>query len=382
MEIWILKPNEEEVCEGLENIIPLETKIAYIDGIEGILEYRGYKLKDLSSLSYDFVAYLLLYGKTPEKSELDNFTKELRANRAIDEGIEEIIHVCNFNVEAMDVLRTAISYMAHCDEDLNDNSPESNLRKGIKLIAKVPTIVAAFRRVVMIDKIIPPDPDLPRGANFLYMLTGKKPTPLEADLMEKDFIISAEHELNASTFAVRVAASTLTDLHSAIIAGIATLKGTLHGGARLAAMNMLDEVGSADKAEDFVLNAIQNKKRIMGFGHRVYKTYDPRSRITKNLVKQLAQDRGESKWLKIAENLEKTVIRELVEKRGKPIYPNVDFYSAVSYKYLNIPPQLATAIFVNGRISGWIAHYLEQQSNNRLIRPRALYVGEHHLEVK
>ena len=377
-----MSKKEAEVCEGLEDIIPLETEIAYIDGIAGVLEYRGYKIKDLAELTYDFIAYLLLFGTKPTKIELENFTKDLRKNREIDDPTEEILHVCNFNVEAMDVLRTAISYMAHCDVDLNDNSVEANRRKAIKLIAKIPTIVAAFHRVINGKSLVRPDPKLPRGENFLYMLKGERPTPLEAELMEKDFIVSAEHELNASTFAVRVAASTLSDLHSAIITGIGTLKGTLHGGARLAVMKMLDDVPSAEKAEAYVQNKIAKHERIMGFGHRVYKTYDPRSQIIKALVKVLAKEKDNLKWLDIAESIEKTVIKELVEKRGKPIYPNVDFYSAVSYKYLKLPAQLATAIFVNGRISGWIAHYLEQQSNNKLIRPRALYVGEHDLEVK
>lgn len=364
----------KEIKKGLEDVIALETRISYIDGIKGILEYRGINIKDLSKYNYDRVSYLLIYGKMPDEKELNNFSKKLQEERVIDDGTIMVLSTCNFNIEAMDALRTAVSYISHCDLDLNDNSAEANIRKATKLIAKIPTIVAAFQRIREGKDPIPPDKTLSHGANFLYMLRGSKPEDIEAELIEKDFIISAEHELNASTFSTRVTASTLSDLHSAVISGLSTLKGHLHGGARMAVMEMLDEIGSPERSEKYVLNLISKKQRVMGFGHRVYKTIDPRAKIFKELTKNIAEKMGDNKWYMIAENIEKTVHRELVEKRGKPIYPNVDFYTGVAYKYLKIPPKLATSVFAIGRVSGWVAHILEQYENNRLIRPRAKFI--------
>lgn len=371
----------KEIQKGLEGTIALETKIAYIDGIKGVLEYRGININDIMKLTYDEVVYLLLYSKLPDANERTKFIKRLRDERIIDEGTINILRVCNFNIEAMDALRTAISHLSHCDPDLNDNSLEANYRKGIELVAQFPTIVAAFWRIRNNEEPIPPDKTLSHGANFLYMLRGTKPTVLEAKCMESDFILSAEHELNASTFSVRTTASTLSDMHSAIISGLGTLKGVLHGGARLAVLEMLDEIDEPEKAENHVLNLISNKKRVMGFGHRVYKTFDPRGVIFKQITKEIAEDTGDLRWFSIAENIEATVLREFVEKRNKPIYPNVDFYAGVLYKYLKIPPMLSTAVFAIGRISGWVAHCIEQYADNRLIRPRARYAGEHGLLI-
>ncbi|MFX1512194.1 MAG: citrate/2-methylcitrate synthase [Promethearchaeota archaeon] len=365
-----------KVQKGLENVNALETKISFIDGREGILEYRGYNINQLANLSYAAVSYLLIYGELPNESELTAFTKELRENREIDKEIIEVVHACNFNVEAMDVLRTAVSYLSHCDPDLSENTLEANLRKAMRIIAKVPTIIATFYRIRNGLERILPDSSLSHGANFLYMLRGSKPTETEAKIMEADFVISAEHELNASTFSARVSISTLSDLHSGISAGMGTLKGPLHGGARFEVMKMLDEIKTPEKAEEYVLNLITNKKRVMGFGHRVYKTYDPRGVIFKKLAREIAEEKGDLCWYEIAENIERTVIRELVEKRGKPIYPNVDFYIGVIYNYLGIPPKLATSVFSIGRVVGWIAHCIEQYADNRLIRPRAQYTGD------
>jgi citrate synthase len=208
------------------------------------------------------------------------------------------------------------------------------------------------------------------------MLKGVKPSKLEAEVMEKDFILSAEHELNASTFSSRVTASTFSDLYSAIVSGLCTLKGPLHGGARAEVMTMLEEIACPENAEKYVLDKLAQKEKIMGFGHRVYKTYDPRGTIFKQLSKQLAEAKGDMYWYNMAETIENTVIRELVEKKGKPIYPNVDFYSGVIYKYMDIPAQLATAIFAIGRVSGWIAHCFDQYEKKRIIRPRAFMLDE------
>ena len=370
----------KEVQEGLVGVSVTESKISYIDGEKGILEYRGYKIKDLVKLPYEAVSYLLIYGKLPNEKELKVYTDILRKNRDIDEGTIEVIRTCNFNIEAMDAMRTGVSYLSHCDLDLNNNSEIANQGKAGILISKIPTIIAYFFKIVNLDDPIPPDKTLSHGSNFLYMLRGTKPTDLEAKTMETDFILSAEHELNASTFAARVTASTQSDLYSAVISGLGTLKGAIHGGARMAVMNMLDEVESPEKAEEYIMNLIKERKKIMGFGHRVYKTYDPRSDVFKEYAKKLADEKNDIKWYSMAENMEKTIIRELVEKKGKPIYPNVDFYAAVVYKYLDLDPHLATSIFAIGRISGWIAHCIEQYATNKLIRPRAVYIGEHGLK--
>ena len=362
------------IKKGLENVVVLETKISYIDGIKGVLKYRGIDINKLSHLSYEAVSFLLLKGKLPNENELEKFSKKIRNMRSIDPEITKVIEFCNFNMEAMDDLRTTVSYMSHCDPDLKHNDLEANMRKGQRLVAKFPTVVAAFQRMRDGKNPIAPTQHLSHGANFLYMLRGKKPGTLEAEIMEKDFIISAEHELNPSAFSTRITASTQSDFHSCVISGLGTLKGPLHGGARLAVMNMLDEIPNPDAAEDYIKDLIANKQKIMGFGHRVYKTIDPRAKIFKELVRKIAVEKNDMKWFDCACKIEDTVRSEIVEKKGKPIYVNIDFYTGVAYKYLGIPPLLATAVFAIGRISGWSAHILEQYSDNRLIRPRAKYV--------
>ncbi|MGM0770350.1 MAG: citrate/2-methylcitrate synthase [Halobacteriota archaeon] len=365
---------DQDFTKGLENIIALESAITFIDGEKGILKYRGFDVAELADLSYDQVAYLLIHDKMPDKSELEAFSIQLKELRYINESAFKVIRFCNYNIEAMDALRTTTSFMSHCDPDLNDNSPEANVRKGIRMIARFPTVVAAFSRAKRGMEEVLPDPKLSQGANFLYMLRGKRPSELEARILETDFILSADHELNPSTFTARTITSTLSDIHSSVIGGLCALKGPLHGGARMAVMEAIDEIGSVDRVEDYVTEKVERHEKLMGFGHRVYKTCDPRARVYKKLASEIAEDNGDMLWFDIAEKMEEIAYREYVEKKGKPIYPNVDFYSGVVYKYLDIPPKLATAVFAIGRISGWVAHCLEQYSDNRLIRPRAKYV--------
>jgi citrate synthase len=364
--------------KGLEGVVALETEISYIDGLKGILEYRGHRIEKLAELSYEEVVHLLLHNRLPNNEELDNLANQLKMHRDLDPCTEDVIHFYNFNIEAMDALMTAVSHLSHSDPDLNDNSREANIRKAIRLISKAPTIVAYFQRIHDSKPIVKPNELLPHCANFLYMLRGKTPSVLESKIIDLDFILSTEHELNASTFAVRVTASTLSDIHSAICTGIGTLKGVLHGGARLAVMHLLDDIGSVDRTEDHIMNLIKNKQRIMGFGHRVYKVVDPRAAIFKDLARKLAEEKKNMMWYNIACKIDEVVTRELVEKKGRPIYVNVDFYSGVIYKYLGIPPKLATAIFALGRITGWLTHAIEQYENNRIMRPRAKYTGGHH----
>ncbi len=354
----------------------MSKNICFIDGLEGILKYREVDINQLVELPYDAISYLLIQGELPADQELADYSARLRGEREINREVVDVIRMCNFSIDAMEALRTIVSFMAQFDPDLNDSSPEGNLRKAIRLIAKIPTIVAAYYRMANGKEPVPPDASLSHGANFLYMLKGVKPSKLEAEVMEKDFILSAEHELNASTFSSRVTASTFSDLYSAIVSGLCTLKGPLHGGARAEVMTMLDEIACPENAEKYVLEKLAQKEKIMGFGHRVYKTYDPRGTIFKQLSKQLAEAKGDMYWYNMAETIENTVIRELVEKKGKPIYPNVDFYSGVIYKYMDIPAQLATSIFAIGRVSGWIAHCFDQYEKKRIIRPRAFMLDE------
>jgi citrate synthase len=361
----------DEIKKGLEGVEVLETRISYIDGNEGILEYRGHDINELAKMDYESVSHLLLFGHLPNEREQAAFRQNLRGVREIDEEMVRTIRICNFNIEAMEALRTAVSYQSHCDLDLNDMSTDANLRKAIRLISMFPTIVASFYRINNGLKTVRPDPQLSHGANFLYMLNGSAPSDLEAEIMETDFILSAEHELNASTFTARVTASTLSDMHSAIISGLNTLNGPLHGGARMAVMDYLVNLGTPEEAVEYVQTLVANRKKIMGFGHRVYKTYDPRALIYKDLASKMAAEHPDLNYLAVAEAVEATVMKEFVEKKGKPIYPNVDFYSAVVYMYMGIHPRLATALFAIARISGWVAHVLEQYSDNRLIRPRA-----------
>ncbi len=361
----------DDIKRGLEGLEVLETRISYIDGEKGVLEYRGYDIKELARMNYETVTHLLLFGDLPDEREMAVFRRDLRGVRPIDEDIVGTIRTCNFNIEAMEALRTAVSYQSHCDMDLKDMSVEANLRKAIRLISKFPTIVAAFHRIHKGLPIVQPDPDLPHAANFLYTMRGERASDLEAEVLEIDFILSAEHELNASTFTARVTASTLSDMHSAIISGLDTLNGPLHGGARMAVMEYLAQLGTPEEAVEYVETLVATKKKIMGFGHRVYKTYDPRALIYKDLARRMAEEHPDRSYFAVAEAVEATVMRQFVEKKGKPIYPNVDFYSAVVYLYMDLPPRLATALFAIARISGWAAHVMEQYSDNRLIRPRA-----------
>jgi citrate synthase len=354
----------------------MSKNICFIDGLEGILKYREIDISQLVELPYDAVSYLLIQGELPGDKEVAEYSARLHGEREINREIMDIVRMCNFNIDAMEALRTIVSFMSQFDPDLNDSSPEGNMRKAVRLIARIPTIVAAYYRMANGKEPVPPDKSLSHGANFLYMLRGSKPTELEAEIMEKDFILSAEHELNASTFSSRVTASTLSDLYSAIVSGLCTLKGPLHGGARAEVMTMIKEIACPENAEKIVLEKLAKKEKIMGFGHRVYKTYDPRGTVFKQLSRQLAESKGDMHWYRTAEIIENTVIREIVEKKGQPIYPNVDFYSGVIYMNMDIPPQLATSIFAIGRVSGWIAHCFDQYEKKRIIRPRTFMLDE------
>ncbi len=362
---------EIELKRGLQGVYIDKTLSSFIDGAEGKLLYRGYSIHDLAEKStFEETVYLLLYGKLPNQGELDDFDALLRANRSIPAEVIEIIRLVK-NAHPMDVLRTAVSALAAYDPDVADNSLEATLRKGIRLTAQAPTIVTAHARINSGEAPVEPNPDLNQAANFLYMLFGKEPTPAESRLMEKDFILHAEHGINASAFAARVAASTVADLHSAIVSGIGTLKGPAHGGAAEEVMKMALEIGEEDRAEEYTREILNGGGRVMGFGHRVYKVEDPRARHLRSECEALGEQKGQPKWFSILSKVAE--VMEPYAARG--ICPNVDFWAGAMYHLMDIPKEVFICIFAMGRIPGWTVQVMEQYSNNILLRPLLLYEG-------
>ncbi len=362
-----------EVKEGLEGVIACKTSISRVDVENGraILEYRGYDIHELAKRStYEEVAYLLLFGELPTKKQLKEFEEELKDLRELPPQIIGLLtHLPPFS-HPMVVLRTAISYLGSMDKDIHYIDYEHSIQKAKSLIAKVPTIIAYFHRIRMGRDLVHPNPELSHAENFLYMLRGEEPEEIEAKALDLDLILHADHELNASTFAARIAASTLADMYACVVAATGTLMGPLHGGAAQKVIEMLREIAVPWRAEEYVREKLERKERIMGFGHRVYRNVmDPRTIELRALAKKLARVK-DSKWFEIAE-----AVAEAVYKYKK-LLPNVDFYSACVYACLGIPDDLFIPIFAMSRIAGWTAHIIEQYLNNRLIRPRALYVGE------
>ncbi len=360
------------VREGLEDVIACRSSISRVEIVDGkaVLEYRGYSIHDLAKHScYEEVAYLLLFGELPSKSELEAFKEELKDLRELPPQIIGLLtHLPPFT-HPMVVLRTAVSYLGSMDKYIHYRSYEHSIEKAKSLIAKFPTIVAYYHRIRTGQNLVHPNDDLDHAANFLYMLNGEEPTELEARCMDLDFILHADHELNASTFAARVAASTLADMYACIVAATGTLMGPLHGGAAQKVIEMFREIAVPWRADEYVKEKLKRKERIMGFGHRIYKNVmDPRTIELKALAKMLAEQK-DSKWYEIAEAVEQAVYKY------KKLLPNVDFYSACIYATLGIPDDLFIPIFAMGRIAGWTAHIIEQYQNNKLLRPRALYTG-------
>jgi len=364
-------PSEANVAKaGLEGVVAAESRISDVNGEKGELIYAGYDIHDLAKHStYEEVVYLLWNGKLPTRGELEQLKQQINSEAGIPTAIQDLIASVPKNANPMDVLRTVVSALGFYDPDLSESSPEANLRRAIRLTAKFPTIVATFQRVRNGLLPIEPRKDLSIAANFLFTLRGAQPDEVSTRTMDLAFVLHADHELNASTFAARVTAATLSDMYSAIVSAIGTLKGPLHGGANEGVIKNLLEIGSVDRVEGWVRQQLAEKKRIMGFGHRVYRTEDPRATHLREMSRQLAERTGEKRWYEMSRKMEEVMMRE------KHLNPNVDFYSASTYYALGIPPDLFTPIFACSRISGWTAHVLEQFKNNRLIRPRAEYVG-------
>ena len=366
-----MTPKKVEIQRGLRNVYIDKTWLSFIDGKAGKLLYRGYNIDDLAHNStFEETTYLLLHGSLPTLTELDEFDAGLKASRELPNGIIELIRLTQ-DAHPMDVLRTAVSALGANDPEVSDKSREATLRKAIRLTAQAPTIVATHARIRDGDDPITPNPDLSHAGNFLYMMFGEEPLPEDADLIDRDLVLHAEHGVNASSFGARVAASTQADLHAAVTAAIAILKGPSHGGAAEEVMKMTQEIGSEENAEPYVLDLLRSGKRVMGFGHPVYKTVDPRAVHLQEDVKALGQRKGQPQWFSILQAV--TKVMEPYSRRG--ICQNVDFFSGAMYSLLGIPDDLFISIFAMGRVPGWTVHVLEQYDNNILLRPMLLYVG-------
>lgn len=355
--------------KGLEGIVAAETKISSIIGTQ--LTYSGYEIDDLTeNATFEEVVFLLWNQKLPNAQELKTFKEKLASYFSLEEGIKS--HLKSYDlktVHPMAALRTALSMLAHFDEHADELDDEKNMERAIRIQAKTASLVAAISRVRKGQDIIEPNNELSFAANFLYMLNGEVPSETEEEAIDKALILHADHELNASTFTARVCVATLSDMYSGVVAAAGALKGPLHGGANEAVMGMLDEIGSLDKVDDYIKTKLENKEKIMGMGHRVYKEGDPRAKYLKEMSKKLTEQTGEPELYEMSAR-----IAEIVEEE-KGLLPNVDFYSASVYHALGFDHDLFTPIFTLSRVSGWLAHILEQYADNRLIRPRAEYVG-------
>lgn len=360
------------VNRGLEDVIAAESSICKVDGEKGRLIYRGYDIDDLAENStFEEVVYLLWFGRLPVKDELDTLRKELGANRALPKEVVEAMKKWPKDAVPMEVLRTATSMLSMFDPDANENNREANIRKATRLTAQIPTIVAYWDCIREGRELVEPKPNHTTAASFLHLLhSGKEPDAVAVKSLDMALILHAEHELNASTFAARVAAGTLSDMHSAVVAAIGTLKGPLHGGANQEVIKMLLEIGEVSNVEPYVKKMFADHKKLMGFGHRVYKVQDPRAFHLRKMSEQLGKGANQTKWYDMS------VIVEELAKEEKKLNCNVDFYSASVYHVLGIPRDLFTPLFAISRIAGWAAHILEQLEDNRLIRPEAEYVGQ------
>lgn len=363
---------------GLEDVVAATSAICYLDGERGVLAYYGYDIDDLArGASFEEVCYLLWHGRLPNRAELGDLQSQLAADRPLSESILRLMKQLPAN-DGMDMLRTLTSALGQHDPLTGDDSPQANYRKAVRLTAQIATIVATFGRMKAGGGPIQPDPALGHAANFLYVLTGERPGALATRAFDIALVLHADHELNASTFAARVAAATLTDMYSAIVGAIGALKGPLHGGANADVMRLLIDIGqdaSPEKVDEAIRSRLARKVKIPGFGHRVYRTEDPRATHLRRMSKEIGEKAGNTRWHEMSRRIEALVTGE------KKLYPNVDFYSASTYYMLGIDIDLYTPIFAVSRISGWTAHCLEQYANNRLIRPRTDYIGPAHPQM-
>jgi citrate synthase len=356
--------------KGLADVVAAETAISDIDGKLGRLWYVGYDIHDLARWStFEETVFLLHRRRLPSRDELEDLTRRLIEERELDQWTLGLMPTFADVASPMSMLRTSISASSGYDPDGWDQSAEANERKAMRLVTRIPTLIATYHRIRSGEEPVPPNPNLPHAGNFLWMLTGEEPEEEAARAFDICLILHADHTMNASTFVARVVASTLSDMHSAITAAVAALKGPLHGGANEAVMKMLEDIGEVDRVEPFILDHLERKEKIMGFGHRVYKTEDPRATHLRRLSRELGERVGDTRWHDLSERIEKVV----QERKG--LYPNVDFYAASVYHTLGIPTDLMTCVFTASRVAGWSAHVREQLADNRLIRPESEYIG-------
>lgn len=371
-----------KIYEGLAGVTFTESQLTLIDGEKGILTHLGIPIQEWAEKStFEELSYALLHKKLPTVTELAAFDAQLKANRSIPESLMAFIKGFSSDVHPMQALRTAVSYLGHLDPEAEEITPKARYSISVRMIAQFSTIIAAIGAVYAGRPMTLPRTDLSHAANFLYMLHGKEPTSEEARLFDIALVLHADHGMNASTFTAISTASTLSDMYSSMTSAIGALKGPLHGGANEAVMDMLDEIGTPDKAVAYVQHKLDNKEKIMGVGHRVYKYFDPRSRVLREYAAFVAEKQGKSHYYQILETIERTVVERL---SSKGIYPNVDFYSGVVYSDLGISKSFFTPIFALARISGWAASVIEYTENNKLLRPQAAYTGatdQHYVDI-
>ena len=359
-----------QLIRGLEGVVAAETRLCDLDGKNGRLAYCGYDIADLAlRATFEEVAYLLWHGELPNRAELDRFTVELIAARPIPRELIQAFALMPARTDPNRVLQAAVAILGMHDPDADDNSRAANRRKAARLTSQIPTAICAHHPIRSGQKPVEPAPDLSLAANFLYMLTGQKPSAVTTRAIDASLVLYAEHEVNASTFTTRVIAATLSDMHSAVAGGVGALKGTLHGGAGEAVMRTLLEIGRVDQVDAFTDRALAEKRRLMGFGHRVYTAGDPRQAVLKGLAEAACQESGQGLWYDIAVKLHARV------NAAKKLIPNVDFYSAPLFYSIGVPVDLFTPVIAAARVAGWTANLLEQYDDNRLIRPRADYKG-------
>lgn len=368
---------EQQYAKGLDGVIAAESRICKVDGENGKLYYLGYPIDQLVENSdFEEVTYLLLNGDLPTAEELADFRRRMREGRELKEPILEMIRSFPADSHPMELLQSVISYLSGYVEHKIHHGPHCNCRNTLHQISQITSVIAALHRIRNGKDYVPPRADLNHGANFLYMLHGEEPDADEGEIMDKCLILHAEHSLNASTFTARVVASTQSTCYSSISAAIGALYGSLHGGANEKVITMVDEIGSPERAESYIREKLSRKEKVMGMGHRVYRAKDPRSIVMEHFLEQLSEKNDDWTYHKILKTVEGT-FRDVMEEKGKPIYPNVDFFSGAVYRLLGIPSVLFTPLFAAARASGWLAHILEQRENEkRIFRPKALYVGE------
>ena len=363
-------------AKGLDGVVAATTRLSDVQGDVGRLIYCGYDINELAGkVTYEEVIHLLHHDHLPNRAELDELKGLLGQKRELPKGVVDMIKSFPKDTPPMHVIRTAVSALGCFDPDSDNNSMDESRLKALRLIARMPIITAYFHRVRQGKKLLPPEPSLGEAANFLYLMDGEKPSQEKESTMDMCYVLHADHGMNASTFSARVTISTLSDMYSAITSAIGTLKGPLHGGANEGVIKMLQEIGSLDNVDAYIADALAQKKKIMGIGHRVYKTLDPRAPHLKRMAQILSAKIGEPKWIQMSERIAEIMLKE------KNLHANVDFYSATVYYSLGIPTDLFTPIFAIARTTGWTAHVLEQLADNRLIRPQSLYAGPVGLKV-